>query len=114
MTRLISTTVTDYGTKIQKFLNLNANWPVATRKYIPAQGSKLKNAGIESITRFTSPVPCDNNKYTVVLNGIRKFCNIDELRKLVKELNVKNMPGHTPKNYLNSVQKSICEMQKLS
>ena len=82
-----SKTTTQYGTVIERYFDLDGNFPVSRRKYIPAEGSKFKKAGIESITRFRSPSPDYNNKYYVMRNGLRKSYSLTELKQLFNYFN---------------------------
>ena len=108
-----STTRTQYGTLIERSLDLEGNFPVVRRKYIPSEGSKFQKVGIESITKFRSPSPDYNNQFSVVRNGVRKSYSLEGLKKLFKDLNIQNIAGHTKKNFLSNWQKQVVKMIKL-
>lgn len=107
-----STTTTQYGTVIKRYLDLEGNFSVVRRKYIPSEGSKFKKVGIESITKYKSSSAGYNNKYSVVRKGLRESYSLEGLKKLFKDLNIQNIVGHTQVDFLSSQQKLVIKMLK--
>ncbi len=90
---------------IKRFIDTSGNYPIINRKYIPAEGSKFQKLEFTEIERVKSPGK--DPFYSVIRQGKRNNYSLEQLKELLKKLNIQEVKGLSAKEFIGGLKHFI-------